>query len=317
MELEKKRLEKGSRKSIWEKYFFPITLTSSILVSGVVGYGTSQWGERSYASNAVEVENMNEEIAEARDASIRIIEAEIPKVLNELDIYEQDIQLISDNITWLETNLEPMREATGKFGTLITSIQVVNTVTKVPLLDKFGADLDFAKIKLGEIDSILLEMESLTTIQNEINTSQEEIITLYEQYKLDKNTDHLLLIEQEMNSNLVYQIEDLKNLSHDSYEVLELSSSVLTTINLAKTFLNSAENLGASALDKIQFWKKDEEDKTKLAEEEIKEEIVSSKEEIKSLPDRLEEQSRETITSIHKIQTELQTIKMAEMVLGE
>jgi len=303
---------------MWEQYLIPITLVSSIVVSGLVGYSASQWNERSFASSSAEVDDLKEDMTKARNESLEVIEKEIPLIIDELDVYDQDIQLISENIDWLENSLQPMREATGKFGMLISGIQIVNTVTKVPYLDKFGADLDFAKIKLGEIDSILLEMDSLTTIQNEINASQEEISLLYEQYKVDKNVDHLILIEQELNSNLVYQIDDLKNLSEDSYEILELSSSVLSTISLVKTFLNTAEDVGTIALDKIKFWEKDEkETDTDLAEEEIEQDIADSKEKIQDLPSKLEEQSRNTITSIHKIQRELQTVKITEMVIGE
>ncbi len=317
MESEKTRLEMSSKKSIWEQYLFPITIVSSIVVSGVVGYSASQWGEKSFASDSGEVEEMKEEMTKARNQSLEVIEAEIPMIIDELDSYDQDIQLISENIDWLESSLQPMREATGKFGMLITGIQVVNTVAKVPFLDKVGANLDSAKAKLGDIDSILLEMESLSTIENEMKASQEEIASLYEQYQADKDINHLILIEQELNSNLVYQVEDLKNLSEDSYEILELSSSVLTTINLVKTSLDSAEGVGAATLDKIQFWKKEEETTIDLDEEEIEQDIEDSKEKIQDLPTKLEEQSRNTITSIHTIQRELQTVKITEMVIGE
>ena len=317
MESEKTRTEMSSKKSIWERYLVPITIVSSIVVSGVVGYSASQWGEKSFASDSGEVEEMKEEMTKARNQSLEVIEAEIPMIIDELDSYDQDIQLISENIDWLESSLQPMREATGKFGMLITGIQVVNTVAKVPFLDKVGANLDSAKAKLGDIDSILLEMESLSTIQNEMKASQEEIASLYEQYQTDKDINHLILIEQELNSNLVYQVEDLKNLSEDSYEILELSSSVLTTINLVKTSLDSAEGVGAAALDTIQFWKKEEETKIDLDEEEIEQDIEDSKEKIQDLPTKLEEQSRNTITSIHTIQNELQIVKITEMVIGE
>ncbi|PJK16109.1 hypothetical protein CQS04_09330 [Chryseomicrobium excrementi] len=318
MESEETRLEMSSKKSIWEKYLFPITIVSSIVVSGVVGYSASQWGERSFASDSGEVEEMKEEMTKARNQSLEVIEAEIPEILSDLETYSEDIKLVSENITIVENSLQPIRDVSEKVNTAISIARNVNVVTRIGYIDRFSNKLEVAQVKLAEIDLVLLNMENLTVIQKDMQESHAKISNLYGEYQKEKNIDYLLDIDKELNSNLVYRMEELKNLTNEAHELLEFSSDIVETTNSVADFLNNPTETSKELFEAVQFWK-DENEKAEAEEvdKEIEEDIKTSKEKIQDLPTKLEEQSRNTITSIHTIQKELQTVKITEMVIGE
>ncbi|MGB6405933.1 MAG: hypothetical protein WBF39_00575, partial [Planococcus donghaensis] len=251
----------------------------------------------------------------SRTESIKVIETEIQKIIRQLEKYNQDIDLIDENIKLLEGNLAPIRDAAGIIEKTISVVKGASTFIPGPIGSKININLAFTQIKLDEIDSILLRMEDLTVIQQEMDDSQKRINSLYEEYKKEKSIEQLLLIEEELNSNLIYQIEDLRNITMEAHEVFELSSSILNSINTATSLFNSAQEKSGAALDIIQFWK-DNKEETEI-EPDIKEDLEASKEEIKDLPNELAQQSKDSITSINKVQKELQTLRIAEMVIGE
>ncbi|RAZ81520.1 hypothetical protein [Planococcus halotolerans] len=127
------------------------------------------------------------------------------------------------------------------------------------------------------------------------------------------------VIEEELNSTLIYQIEDLKNITIEAREVFELSSSVLVTVNSAKSLYNSIQETGKNTLDAVQFWK----DNKEIAEietdikKDFKKDLAASQEKLENLPDELALQSIDTVTSINNIQKELQTIKVAQMIISQ
>jgi hypothetical protein len=318
MEPEKKRAKSSPKQSL-QKYLFPITIISSILISGSVGYTASQIAIINSSSDTAEINATENQITEARNESIKVIETEIPKIISNLEKYNQDINLINENIKLLDENLAPIRDATGKFGTTISVLNGVTTFVPVPLVSKFSTNLAFAQIKLDEVDSILFRMENLTVIKQEMSESHQKLKLLYEEYQKEKSIEQLLLIEQELNSNLIYQIEDLRNLTLEAHEVFELSSNILVTVNQAKSYFNSIQETGETTLDAIQFWKDNEEDSEMVPniKENLEKDLEASKEEIQDLPKELAQQSKDSITSISNVQKELQTIRLAQMVIGE
>ena len=318
MEREKKR-DKSSPKQSLQRYLFPITIISSILISGSVGYTASQIAINNSSSDFAEINTTENQITEARNESIKVIETEIPKIISDLEKYNQDIDLIDENIKWLDGNLAPIRDATGKFGTAISVVNGVSTFVNVPIASKMSTNLAFAQIKLDEVDSILFRMENLTVIKQEMSDSHQKLKLLYEEYQKEKSIEKLLQIEEELNSNLIYQIEDLRNITMEAHEVFELSSNVLVTVNDAKSLFNSIQEKGGDTLDAIQFWKDNEEDYEieRNIKKDLEKDLAASKEKIQNLPDELAQQSIDSITSISNVQKELQTIRMAQMVISE
>ncbi|MFC3210805.1 hypothetical protein [Planomicrobium okeanokoites] len=318
MHMQNKRAKSGPKKAI-QKYMFPITIISSIFISGVVGYGASQLAISNNASESAEINAMEKEVIEARNESIKVIETELPKIISDLDEYNQDINLIDENIKWLKASLAPIRESTGAFKTVITIVGGVNTLTNIPLVNKYGTKIELAKIKLDEVNNILVRLENLAVIQQEISDSNQKLKSLFEEYEKERNMEQLLLIEEELNSNLVYQIDDLRTLTIEAYEVVELSSSIITTVNQAEAILNFVQETGKNTLDAVQFWK-DNDDVSEIEariKEETEKDLAASKEKLKNLPDELAKQSQDTITSINNVQKELQTIKLAQMIISE
>lgn len=314
MEQEKMRVRSNTKQSL-RRYLFPITMVSSILISGSVGYAASQLAVNNSGSDSSEMKTMKNQVTETRTESIKVVETEIPKIIRQLEKYNQDIDLIDENIKLLEGNLAPIRDTTGYIDKTVSVVKGASAFIPGPIGSKININLAFTQIKLDEIDSILLRMENLTVIQQEMDDSQEKIISLYEEYKKEKSIEQLILIEEELNSNLIYQIEDLRNITMEAQEVFELSSSILTSINTVSSLFNLAQEKSGAALDVIQFWK-DNKDETKI-EPDVKEDLEASKKEIQNLPKDLAQQSKNSITSINKIQNELQTLRITQMVIGE
>jgi hypothetical protein len=316
MELEKGRAA-TNRKKVFQRYLFPITITSSMLVSGLIGYTASKIAVNNNVDEKIETNNVKNQINEARDHSLKVIEKELPKIISDLDQYNQDIDLLVKNVKWLNDNLAPIKDAAGKFDTAISVAKGVNTVVKFPVVGDITAKLASAQIQLDEIDRILVRLENLKVIQQEMSDSHHKINVLYEKYQKEKSIEKLLQIEQEVNSNLIYQIEDLRNTTIEAHKVLELSSSVLITVNKTRSLLNSMQEMGENTLDVIQFWKETEGSSENGANENLEKDLNASIEKIQKLPNELAQRSKSTITSISNVQKEIQTIKIAIMVSGE
>ncbi|WP_226086659.1 hypothetical protein [Mesobacillus sp. S13] len=315
MEVEKSRVE-ANQKPMLQKYLFPITIISSILISGSTGYLTSQIAVNNSVGDSTEIISMKKQVNEARDQSLKVIETELPKIISDLDQYNQDINLLVNNVEWLKGNLAPIRDAIGKFGTAITVVRGVNTLVGLPSVSKISTDLAFLQIQLDEIDSLLFRLENLTLIQQEISDSHRKLNSLFEEYQKEKDIELLFQIEKELDSNLIYQIEDLRSSTVEAHKVLELSSSVLTTVNKTRSLFSSIQEMGKSAIDAIQFWKEDE-GGSEMEAESMEKELVASIDRIEKLPSELTQRSKSSITSISLVQKELQTIKIAELISSE
>lgn len=318
MEPEKRRANSSSKQP-FQRYLLPITIISSILVSGVVGYMASNIAINNSSNDSVEMNAMKNQVNKTKQDSIQIIETEMPKIIGDLEKYNEDINLISENIKWLKDSIAPIRESTGIINSTFTVVEGINTFTRIPYIENYIDDLKFAKIKLDEVDNTLSRLENLTIIQEEINDSHQKLELLFEGYQKDKSLDQLLLIEEELNSNLIYQIEDFRNLTTEAREVFELSSSVLSTLNKAQSILVSVQETGRNTLEVVQFWKDNDVD-TEIEEnikQDLEKDLKVSEEKIQQLPEELAEQSKKSITSINKVKEELQTVKIAQMVIGE
>lgn len=320
MEEERTRAA-SNQKQVCQRYMFPITIISSMLISGSIGYTASKMAVSNSVGEGdpIEINTMENQINEARKNSLKVIESELPKIISDLDKYNQDINLLVKNVEWLNENLAPIRDAIGKFGTAITVVKGVNTFVDLPFVGNITTNLAFAQIQLDEIDSILFRLENLTVIKKEMSDSHQKLNLLFEQYQKEKSIDHLLQIEQELDSNLIYQIEDLRNTTVEAHKVLELSSSVLITVNKTRSLFNSIQEMGENSLNAIQFWKEDEGSSEIGADikESLEEDLAASIEKIQKLPNELTQRSKSSITSISNVQKELQTIKIAQMVSSE
>jgi hypothetical protein len=315
MEVEKSRVV-SNQKQVFQRYLFPITIISSILISGTIGYTASQIAINNSVGDTSEINTMKNQVNEARNNSIKVIETELPKIISELDKYNQDINLLVENVEWLKGNLAPIRDVLGKFGTAITVVKRVNSFVGHPAVSKVSTDLAFLQIQLDEIDRMIFRLENLTVIQQEIGDSHQKVNSLFEEYQKEKDIELLFQIEQELNSNLIYQIEDLRNFTIEAHKVLELSSSVLITVNKTRSLLISMQEMGKNTLDAIQFWKEDK-GSSEIEVESIEKDLGASIEKIEKLPDELAQRSRSSVTSISIVQKELQTIKMAQMISSE
>lgn len=318
MEVEKSRFV-SNQKQVFHKYLFPITIISSILISGSTGYLTSQLAINNNVGDSTEIKTMKNQVNEARNNSIKVIETELPKIISDLDEYNQDINLLVENVEWLKGNLAPIRDAIDKFGTAINVVKGVNAFVDFPIVGNISDKLELAQMQIDEINIVLSRLENLTVIQQEISDSHQKLNVLFEEYQKEKSTEQLLKIEQELNSNLIYQIEDLRNTTIEVHKALELSSSALITVNKTKSLFDSIQEMGGNTLETIQFWK-GKEGSSKIETNikgSLEKDLVATKKKIRKLPDELAQRSKSSITSISTVQKELQTIKMAQIISSE
>ncbi|MBM7660417.1 prefoldin subunit 5 [Bacillus mesophilus] len=318
MELEKEK-SISNPKQVFQRYLFPIAIISSILISGSIGFTASQLGVNNSVGNQAEIKAMQNRVNEARNNSLKVIEAELPKIISDLENYNQDINLLVENVEWLNGNLAPIRNTLGKFNSAINVVKGVNTFVELPIVDNISTKLDFAQIQFNEIDSILFGLEKLTVIKHEMTDSHQKLDLLVEKYQKEKDIELLFQIEQELNSNLIYQIEDLRNSTREAHKAFELSSSVLITVDKTKSLFNSIQEMGNNTLNAIQFWKENEGSSTIGADinESLEKDIDASIEKLQKLPNELAKRSKSSITSINNVQKELQTIKIAQMISSE
>ncbi|WP_108671066.1 hypothetical protein [Peribacillus acanthi] len=315
MEVKKERVV-SNQKHVFQRYMFPITIISSILVSGAFGYMASQIAVNNSVRDTPEINSVNNQVNEARNHSLKVIETELPKIISNLDQYNQDINLLVENVEWLKGNLDPIRDAIGKFDSTNNVVQGVSTLVNIPIVDSISTKFEFAQIQFNEIDSILMGLENLTVVQKEMSDSHQKLSLLFEEYQKEKSIELLFQIEQELNSNLIYQIEDLRNTTKEAHKVFELSSSVLITVNKTRSLINSAQEMGKNTLNAIQFWKENK-GSSVIIKESLDKDLDASIEKIQKLPNELAQRSKSSITSINKVQKELQTVKIAQMVIGE
>ncbi|MEW9053842.1 MAG: hypothetical protein AB2392_21975 [Neobacillus sp.] len=312
MEVEKERAL-SNLKQVFQKNLFPISIISSMLISGSIGYTASQIVVNNSVGNTAEINIMKKQVNEARNNSLKVIETEIPKIISDLDEYDQDINLLVKNVEWLNGNLAPIRDTIGKFDTANNVFQGVSVLVDIPIVDNISTKFEFAQIQFAEIDSILLGLKSLTDIQKEMSDSHQKLSSLFEEYQKEKSIEQLFQIEQELNSNLIYQIEDLRNTTKEAHKVFELSSSVLITVNNTNSLINSIQEVGKDTLNAIQFWKENE-GSSEIVKDSLKKDLDARVEKIQKLPNELAQRSKSSITSISNVQKELQTIKIAQMI---
>ena len=127
MELEKERTF-SNPKQVFPRYLFPITIISSMLISGSIGYTASQIVVNNSVADLTEINTMKNQVNEARNNSLKVIETELPKIISDLDKYNQDINLLVKNVKWLNGNLAPIRDAIGKFDSANKVVNGVNTI---------------------------------------------------------------------------------------------------------------------------------------------------------------------------------------------
>ncbi|OOE14373.1 hypothetical protein [Fictibacillus arsenicus] len=328
MEVEKGRAV-NNQKQVFQRYLFLITIISSMLISGLIGYTASQIvvnnsvGDPKESNSTTEYSGMKNQVNEARNNSLKVIDTELPKIISDLEKYNQDINLLVENVDWLKDNLALIRDSIGKIDSAFTVVKGVNTFVDLPIVGNIGDNLSIkistnlaiTKIQLDEINSILLDLENLTVIKKEMSDSHKKLNILYKKYQKEKNIEQLFQIEQELNSNLIYQIDELRNSTIEARKVFELSSSVLITVDKTGSLFNSIQEMGENTLDAIQFWKENEiqADTNKSLEKDL----VATMEKIQELPNELATRSKSSISSISTFQRELQTIKIAQMIITE
>jgi hypothetical protein len=326
MEMERARAV-SNKKQEFQRYLFPITIFSSMLISGSIGYTASQVAVSNSVGNTTGINTMMNQVNEARKHSLKVIVTELPKIISDLDKYNQDLNFLVKKVEWLNGILTPIKNAIGGLESAITVARGVSNFVDLPIVGNISTNVTnnistkiaIAQIQLADIDGIILDLKKLTVIQQEMSDSHQKLSLLYEEYQEEKSIEKLLQIEKELNSNLIYQIEDLRNTTVEARKVFELSSSVLITVDKTIALYNSIQKMGKNTLKAIQFWKGNEGSSEIEADikESLEKDLEATIEKIQKLPNELTQRSKSSITSINNVQKELQTIKIAHMVSNE
>ncbi|TCI53038.1 hypothetical protein EVJ24_10965 [Exiguobacterium sp. SH1S21] len=317
--MESKRELTGRRTSFFQTYLIPITIASSVVVSGTVGYFVSQFNMNRNADGSIAQAEMQSRVDDMQEESVTTIEREVPKIIHDLKEYDKDLAQLVQQVDWLEQNMVPVRNVLEHINSATLVISGVNSVVSSPVLGKMSSSLSSANSTLNEVDAFLFRLEHLSSVKQEMGETRKQISELYEKYQTENDPALLLEMEHELDTELVYQIEDVRTATIEAREVLESSAGVVMATNNTISIYQKVKNASGKAFETLQFWKEEKNEK-KIDQDEfnrIEKELADSRERLKDLPDEMAERSKKTISSINEVKTELQVIRLAEVIQGD
>ena len=312
--MESKRERTTRRTSFFQRNLIPITIVSSVVVSGTVGYFVSHFNTKESFAQA----EMQSRVDDMQEESVTIIEKEIPQIIEDLDEYDQDLAQLVQQVDLLNQNMVPVRKGLDYINGATLVISGVNIVVSNPMLGKMSSSLSSANSTLNEVDAFLFRLEHLSSVKQEMGETRKQISELYEKYQTKNDPALLLEMEHELDTELVYQIEDVRTATIEAREVLESSAGVVMATNNTISVYQKVKNASGKAFETLQFWK-EEKNENKIDQDEfdrIEKELADSRERLKDLPEEMAERSKETISSINEVKTELQVIRLAEVIQG-
>lgn len=313
--MESKRERTTRRASFFQRYLLPITIASSVIVSGTVSYFVSHFNTNESIAQA----EMQSRVDDMQAESVTTIEKEVPKIIRDLEEYDQDLNELVQQVDWLKQNIIPVRDGLEYINSATLVISGVNSVLSNPILGKMSSSLSAANSTLSEVDAVVFRLEHLSSVKKEMGETSERVNELYEDYQTQNNPALLLELEHELDTKLVYQIEDVRTSTIEAREALEISTDVIVATNLAISSYQKVKNTGGKAIEKLQFWK-DGKNENKIDQDEfdrIEKELEDSRERLKDLPEEMAERSKETISSINEVKTELQVVRLAEVIQAD
>ncbi|ERG65689.1 hypothetical protein [Exiguobacterium chiriqhucha] len=313
--MESKRERTTRRTSFFQRYLIPITIVSSVVVSGTVGYFVSHFNTKESFAQA----EMQSRVDDMQEESVTIIEKEISQIIEDLDEYDQDLAQLVQQVDLLNQNMVPVRKGLDYINGATLVISGVNSVVSNPMLGKMSSSLSSANSTLNEVDAFLFRLEHLSSVKQEMGETRKQISELYEKYQTKNDPALLLEMEHELDTELVYQIEDVRTATIEAREVLESSAGVVMATNNTISIYQKVKNASGKAFETLQFWK-EEKNENKIDQDEfdrIEKELADSRERLKDLPEEMAERSKETISSINEVKTELQVIRLAEVIQAD
>jgi len=313
--MESKRERTTRRTSFFQRYLIPITIVSSVVVSGTVGYFVSHFNTKESFAQA----EMQSRVDDMQEESVTIIEKEIPQIIEDLDEYDQDLAQLVQQVDLLNQNMVPVRKGLDYINGATLVISGVNIVVSNPMLGKMSSSLSSANSTLNEVDAFLFRLEHLSSVKQEMGETRKQISELYEKYQTKNDPALLLEMEHELDTELVYQIEDVRTATIEAREVLESSAGVVMATNNTISIYQKVKNASGKAFETLQFWK-EEKNENKIDQDEfdrIEKELADSRERLKGLPEEMAERSKETISSINEVKTELQVVRLAEVIQAD
>lgn len=313
--MESKRERTTRRASFFQRNLLPITIASSVIVSGTVSYFVSHFNTNESIAQA----EMKSRVDDMQAESVKTIEKEVPQIINDLDEYDQDLAQLVQQVDWLKQSMTPVRDGLNYINSATLVISGVNSVVSNPILVKMSSSLSSANSTLNEMDAFLFRLEHLSSVKEEMGKTREQINELYESYQTENDPALLLELEHELDTKLVYQIEDVRTATIEARDVLESSKDVIVAANYANSSYQKIKNESGKAIEKLQFWK-DGKNESKIDQDEfdrIEKELADSRERLKDLPEEMAERSKETISSINEVKTELQVVRLAEVIQAD
>lgn len=313
--MESKRERTTRQASFFQQYLIPITIASSVIVSGAVSYFVSHFNTNESIAQA----EMQSRVDDMQAESVKTIEKEVPQIISDLDEYDQDLAQLVQQVDWLKQSMTPVRDGLNYINSATLVISGVNSVVSNPILGKMSSSLSSANSTLNEMDAFLFRLEHLSSVKEEMGKTREQINELYESYQTENDPALLLELEHELDTKLVYQIEDVRTATIEARDVLESSKDVIVAANYANSSYQKIKNESGKAIEKLQFWK-DGKNENKIDQDEfdrIEKELADSRERLKDLPEEMAERSKETISSINEVKTELQVVRLAEVIQAD
>ncbi|MCM3281870.1 hypothetical protein M3591_15410 [Exiguobacterium sp. MER 193] len=314
MESKKDSLTR-KRTSTFQQYLLPITLVSSLIVSGSVSYVVSKLNQ-SESEKVFADQSSQMKIEQMQQDSLAVIEEETPKILDDLKEYEKDLSEVVTQIELVNENLFSVRKVLDQVDSATLFLSSINSVVNHPLLSRISGYVSNANSTLTELDAVLFRLEHLSKVKADMNDTRERIDKIYSEYQMSQDSAVLIKMEKELDSELIYQIEDIRNSTVEAHDALEISSKVLLQVNKAVATYHSFQSSSEKVIQSLQFWK-EKKQVTKIDQsqhEQFMKELDESSERLKNLPEDWAKHSNETISSINSVKSELQMIRLTEAI---
>jgi hypothetical protein len=256
-----------------------------------------------------------EKVTKARQQSVQEIETALDQLEENLQFYQETSQLLHEQqqgvngLLPFNDGLEKLTSVADKTKhiTKIKPIQQVASVSKIAT--PIGAVSSAASATLGNVAGHLETIQQYEELDKKLTASIQKINALHKQYNETKDLKLMEQIHEELTSNYIYLLVDLKDYTNESIDTFNKLALILYQGQNIK--MNVSEGIG-----KITFWKETDEEDKKEQKKTLKQ-LDDNMKRIKLIPTEITNRYKEDNATVIKIESELRVIQTLDRMLSD
>jgi hypothetical protein len=256
-----------------------------------------------------------EKVTKARQQSVQEIETALDQLEENLQFYQETSQLLHEQqqgvngLLPFNDGLEKLTSVADKTKhiTKIKPLQQVASVSKIAT--PIGAVSSAASATLWNVAGHLETIQQYEELDKKLTASIQKINALHKQYNETKDLKLMEQIHEELTSNYIYLLVDLKDYTNESIDTFNKLALILYQGQNIK--MNLSEGIG-----KITFWKETDEEDKKEQKKTLKQ-LDDNMKRIKLIPTEITNRYKEDNTTVIKIESELRVIQTLDRMLSD